>query len=272
MDDRGAVLAVIDRKAEIRRIKIKTLSPDKNMAQLAADIVEKCKYIHPSRTEEIEQLLIKLRKHVLSTGNNTSAPSGVQVQQVPNMERGDEEYTTGDRKRSDSRGRANGGKREVSDRDRDRDRERERRTASADDYGAPQREREKPPKKPVDNLPPADMNELDEYLEMLYQVSGKSDKEKEEGLRAQERGTAMILKLCRDVMNLEQLIQNSTVMGAITRVLQEEYKKSLDLTFNILRIFLAFSNFMEMHSLMANYRIGVLTMKVMTSYMIIDTG
>lgn len=102
---------------------------------------------------------------------------------------------------------------------------------------------------------------MDEYLEMLYQVSGKSEKEKEEGLRIQEKGTAMILKLCRDVMNLEQLIQNSTVMGAITRVLQEEYKKSVELTFNILRIFLAFSNFQEMHTLMANYKIGVLTMK-----------
>jgi hypothetical protein len=45
----------------------------------------------------------------------------------------------------------------------------------------------------------------------------------------------MILKLCRDVMNLEQLIQNNTVMGALTRVLQEEYKKSVDLSFNILR-------------------------------------
>ena len=45
----------------------------------------------------------------------------------------------------------------------------------------------------------------------------------------------MILKLCRDVMNLEQLIQNGTVMGALTRVLQEEFKKSVDLSFNILR-------------------------------------
>lgn len=32
-----------------------------------------------------------------------------------------------------------------------------------------------------------------------------------------------------------QLIQNGTVMGALTRVLQEEYKKSTELTFNILR-------------------------------------
>jgi hypothetical protein len=30
----------------------------------------------------------------------------------------------------------------------------------------------------------------------------------------------------------------------------------------VCRIFLAFSNFMEMHGLMANYRIGILTMKV----------
>jgi hypothetical protein len=43
--------------------------------------------------------------------------------------------------------------------------------------------------------------------------------------------------------------------------LQEEYKKNVDLTFNILRIFLAFSNFIEMHSLMSNYRVGMLTMK-----------
>ena len=65
----------------------------------------------------------------------------------------------------------------------------------------------------------------------------------------------------RDVMNLEQLIQNGTVMGALTRVLQEDFKKSAELTFTILKIFLSFSNFVEMHTLMASYRIGLLTMK-----------
>lgn len=113
-----------------------------------------------------------------------------------------------------------------------------------------------------DDLPPARLDKLDDYLEMMYEVSGKDDKAKEDSLNAQIRGTAMILKLCRDVMNLEQLIQNSTAMNLLTRVLQDEFKKSVELTFNILRIFLAFSNFLEMHSLMANYRIGVLTMKV----------
>ena len=76
-------------------------------------------------------------------------------------------------------------------------------------------------------------------LSLLYHNKfknlGKTEKEKEAGLRLQEKGTLMFLKLCRDVMNLEQLIQNNTVMGALTRVLQEEYKKSMELTFNILR-------------------------------------
>ena len=61
-----------------------------------------------------------------------------------------------------------------------------------------------------DALPPANMDDLDEYLEMLYEGTGKSEAEKEEGLKAQIRGSLMILKLSRDVMNLEQLIQNAT--------------------------------------------------------------
>jgi hypothetical protein len=91
--------------------------------------------------------------------------------------------------------------------------------------------------------------------------TGKSEQEKDAGLKAQIYGTSMILKLCREILNLEQLIQNPTVMGALTRVLQEDFKKSSELTLNILKIFLSFSNFIEMHTLMANYRIGLLTMK-----------
>lgn len=188
LDDRGAAVRVLDRKPEVRRIKIKSLSPDKNMAQLAADIVSKCTYIHPSRTEEVEQLLIRLQRHVLTQGDTSPAPA---TSNAPS-DRGRREGKEPSKKRME-------------------------------------------PSEPVDTLPPASMSELDDYLEMLYQVSGKSDKEREEGLRLQERGTAMILKLCRQVPNLEQLIQNSTVMGALTRVLQEEFKKSIDLTYNILR-------------------------------------
>lgn len=189
------------------------------MAQLASDIIEKCKYIHPSRAEEIEQLLIKLRKYNATlqvNSQNQDINNGKANMNVSNQDNDDYENNVQNKKkpRSESRGRVN-------------DRPDNNNTSSS------RRPKERP--NYLDSLPPAEMNALDDYLEMLYQVSGKSEREKEEGLKLQEKGTAMILKLCRDVMNLEQLIQNSTVMGAITRVLQEEYKKSIDLTFTILR-------------------------------------
>jgi hypothetical protein len=226
LDSRGGVVDIIERKSEQRRIKIKSLSPDKNMAQLAADIIEKCKYIHPSRIEEIEQLLIKLRKHHLSLqsnqDNNLSNKSG-SINSFPDE---DTDQMNKKKSRPDTRGRVNSKDGPIE-------------SSSSNT----RRNKEKP--NYLDNLPPADMNALDDYLEMLYQVSGKSEREKEEGLKLQEKGTAMILKLCRDVINLEQLIQNSTVMGAITRVLQEEYKKSIDLTFTIVRY--SSQQFLKLH-------------------------
>lgn len=219
----------MDRKSEVRRIKIKSLSADKNMAQLAADIIDKCKYIHPSRTEEVEQLLIKLRKYSLA--NPVSKQSETQNHDEDLRKKNGQNEVNVPRNKSspenldsyqDSR---NGhGRRDSSGRQNNNDN-------STNE--APSRP--PPSKSALDMLPPARMDELEDYQDMLYQVAGKSEKEREAGLAMQVRGTAMILKLCRDVMNLEQLIQNPTVMGALTRVLQEEFKKSVDLTFNILR-------------------------------------
>lgn len=207
MDEHGRVLEVLDRKPETRRIKIKVLTPDKDLAQMSEDIIEKCKFIHPSRKEEIEQLLIKLRKYQIANPPKTEEESA--------KERASKETGAPPEDRRSKRG----------DRDRERDKGRDR------DRDRCVEEFRRPP--PEDMLPPASMDELDDYLELLYQVSGKTEKDK--GMESQVRGTAMILQLCRQVVNLELLIQNGTLMGALTRVLQEEYKKSLDLTFNILR-------------------------------------
>lgn len=121
-------------------------------------------------------------------------------------------------------------------------------------------------RKKLDNkpqpLPSADINNLEEYIELLYQVTSKNSEEKEKSLKLQIQGTRFILQLSRTINNLEILIQNNTLMGALTRILQEEFKKSIELTFNILRIFLAFSNFSQMHSILSNYKVGALTMKV----------
>jgi hypothetical protein len=205
LDHNERVLDVLDSKPDSRRIKIKSIASDRNLAEMATEIAQKCKYIHPSRVEEVEQLLIKLNKS--------------------NKQREQEEAAAAERGSSSRRGKDSDREsvvKEKKSKDKDRDREKSTRKKKAEE----------------DKYPPADMENLDDYLELLYQVSGKSDSENEEALKAQVEGTAMILKLCRSVVNLEILIQNNTVMGALTRVLQEEFKKSVELTFNILRFVL----------------------------------
>jgi len=55
---------------------------------------------------------------------------------------------------------------------------------------------------------------------------------------------------------LEVLIQNMQLMSALSRVLADDYKRSMELSYNLCSIFLALSNFMEMHTILGNYRIG----------------
>ena len=49
--------------------------------------------------------------------------------------------------------------------------------------------------------------------------------------------TSHILELTREPGNLEALIGNEALMGALSRTLGEEYKKSGELVANIMRIF-----------------------------------
>jgi hypothetical protein len=200
-------LEVLDSKPDSRRIKIRSIAADRNLADMAAEIIEKCKYIHPSRVEEVEQLLIQLSRII----REKEAKEASAAAAPPGRDRDRGERDRGDRGERD---RGDRGDRERGERDN--------------------RERVSKPKVPEG--PPASMDMIDDYLELLYQVSGKNETDNDKGLKAQIEGTSMILKLCRVVVNLEILIQNNTVMGALTRVLQEEFKKSPELTFNILRL------------------------------------
>lgn len=167
VDERGREVEVLERKPEQRRVKIKNLE-GRDLGQMALDIIDKCKYIHPSRADELEQLLTKLRRAV-------SAPA-------------EEKRDSAADNQPSAAAAARGG------------RERKDRAAAPVD---PDLVEDDDVDEPDEQLPPANISEIDDYMDMLYQVSGKGDKEKVEAIRVQIRGTGMILKLCRDVMNLE---------------------------------------------------------------------
>eukprot|EP00937_MAST-01D_sp_MAST-1D-sp2_P004546 g4546.t1 len=109
--------------------------------------------------------------------------------------------------------------------------------------------------KEEEERPKASMDDIDEYLEQLY----------EDDMAAKEGATAKVLELARGSGNLELMIQNEHVMGALTRTLGEEYKRAEAeaLTNNIARTFFSFSVFTQMHPLLSQYRVGVLMIKLL---------
>ena len=98
---------------------------------------------------------------------------------------------------------------------------------------------------------------VDAYMELMYGEGSKDE------LRSKIQGTEMIVQLCLRVEYLEILIQNRQLMSALARLWNEEYQRSAELTFNICRIFLAFSNFVETHHILSSFRVGVSAMKIL---------
>ncbi|XP_072014617.1 kinesin-associated protein 3-like [Amphiura filiformis] len=97
----------------------------------------------------------------------------------------------------------------------------------------------------------ANINDIEDYIELLY-----------EDIPEKVRGTALILQLARNPDNLEELLQNETVIGALARVLREDWKRSVELATNIVYVFFCFSSFSEFHGVIAHFKIGALVMSI----------
>ncbi|TDH06343.1 hypothetical protein EPR50_G00131050 [Perca flavescens] len=86
----------------------------------------------------------------------------------------------------------------------------------------------------------ASITRVDEYIELLY-----------EGIPEKIRGSALILQLARNPDNLEELLHNEAALGALARVLREDWKQSVELATIIIYIFFCFSSFAQFHGVLA---------------------
>lgn len=101
------------------------------------------------------------------------------------------------------------------------------------------------------DLPEAELENLSDYIELLYE-------DKEQKITA----STQILTLARNPENLEALLSNNTLLGALARVLREDWKKSTELAANIIYIFFCFSAFKQFHQIIIDYKIGGLCLQV----------
>lgn len=97
----------------------------------------------------------------------------------------------------------------------------------------------------------ADIDALDDYIELLY-----------EEIADKIRGTGLVLQLAKQPENLEEMMRNETLLGALARVLREDWKKSLELASNICYIFFCFSTFTQFHSMISHFKVGALCMQI----------
>ncbi|CAL8346979.1 unnamed protein product [Merluccius merluccius] len=97
----------------------------------------------------------------------------------------------------------------------------------------------------------ASISQIEQYVELLY-----------EGLPEKIRGSTLLLQLARNPDNLEELLHNETVLGALARVLREDWKQSVELSTVIIYIFFCFSSFSQFHGVVSHYKVGALCMAV----------
>ncbi|XP_076806498.1 kinesin-associated protein 3-like isoform X2 [Clavelina lepadiformis] len=102
----------------------------------------------------------------------------------------------------------------------------------------------------IDNEIPS-VNNIDDYVELLY-----------EDVPSKIKASALLLRLTRNPDNLEELNHHATVLGALTRVLREDWRKSVELSTNIMYIFFCFSAYTQFHSVIAHHKIGALCMTI----------
>jgi hypothetical protein len=188
-----------DRKECQKIIRLKSLNEDTNCAALAREVVGKCSLIHPSKIDEVEQLIYYLQNRKDGTSGSS----------VPAVEQGDSSRASSSCSGTDS---------------------------PASSSGAAEK---------------ATINNIEGYVELLY-----------EDIPEKVAGSALILQLARNPDNLEELGSNDAVLSALSRVLREDWKKSIELSTNIVYIFFCFSTYSQFHHVILHYKVGSLCMEV----------
>lgn len=90
------------------------------------------------------------------------------------------------------------------------------------------------------------IEEVDTYIEMLYS----------ENMDQKLKGCVHILYLCFSSINMEEMVEHESCLPAVSRILRDEYKKSLDLSLYLLNVFYAYSHFTDFHQLLVQNQVG----------------
>ncbi|XP_068141377.1 LOW QUALITY PROTEIN: kinesin-associated protein 3 [Drosophila tropicalis] len=224
---------MIEEKKHCQKIiRLRSLNAKTDPAALAREVVDKCDLIHKSQLNDVEQIIfyLKNRKDNASNDiadNNTHSRRSAALHNSHTRSSARSHSSVAAMSSSTGSGisSANGGGGGGG--------------SGSNNLSA------------ATSTPDVSINHIDEYVELLYEELGE-----------RIRGSAMILQMARNPDNLEELEKNEACLSALSRVLREDWRKSLDLSTNIIYIFFCFSTYTKFHPLIVQYKIGSLCMDV----------
>ncbi|KAK1786299.1 hypothetical protein P4O66_018001 [Electrophorus voltai] len=207
-----------ERKESQKIIRLRSLNASTDVASLARKVVEECKLIHPSKLAEVEHLIFYLqnRKKPSSKGSMSYHDHIIKGKShlfLMHLYNCLSQVEKEEKKLV--------------------------------------KPRELTPFEGMEIDEEANINKIDDYVELLY-----------EDVPEKIRGSTLILHLARNPDNLEELLHNETALGALARVLREDWKHSVELATTIVYIFFCFSSFSQFHGLITHYKIGALCMNI----------
>uniref|UniRef100_A0A0G4GJD9 Kinesin-associated protein 3 n=1 Tax=Chromera velia CCMP2878 TaxID=1169474 RepID=A0A0G4GJD9_9ALVE len=245
VNEHGDILST-DSEDGQKRVRIRDMNPD-NIPQMAKDLVSKCKYVHASRTEEIEELLRQLcesseRGDGYSGKKKKEKVRGARQKPYESMSRRTEE---GSPAGSREVGGGEGGRGPLPF---------QQGGGPGGDWGegeGPEAPAVRQRRRPL--LPDASPDDLEDYIDKLY----------EEKTEDKVMGAKCLLRLSLETQNLELLVDHDSLVGILARVLREEGKKSTELAIAIAGCFLCWSHFSEFHEILRQNQCGDVTIRVL---------
>lgn len=215
---------------------------------LAQEVVDRCRYIPASKASQVEQVLV-----MLHSGKGGCVPLFAatgdfehfdhQRGAVASRERGavaSRERGSGRRRRGSegpqsipSAGQSHGSDRWIV-------------ASSTNGSSVP------PGRRPIDLLPWAAAESIDDYAEALY----------EDDMESKATGAQKLLRLSCEADLLEEISEHSTLLGVLSRELRENAKRCHQLAVAITGIFLCLAHFSQFHSALTRHQCGEVTMRV----------
>ncbi|ETO22982.1 kinesin-associated protein 3 [Reticulomyxa filosa] len=274
---------VVNKSNSYKKIKIEELDKQTNLGNYATQLIEKCKYIHPSKHQQLTNLLTMLKERtqqnkskieVCTTTPITPSDENVRQTEIPKafndssltQEREKEQTSQStvmqkqaeeNRNQLDSRGSKSEKISEELKREKMTESHKRKEKEKLQKRQRRQQlkiEKELSKNKPKD-VEKADINNIEKYMECLYE---------EDNIKRIEATYCILQLLHSNERNITAMIKNQALLSCLSRILQEERKKHTEFITNILEIFFVFSNVSEFSDVLTQYKIGMTSMQIIS--------